>query len=405
MRILYSHRIHVHDGQSLHVEELITGLLQEGHDVHVVGPGFYHEAGFGGRSSKVALLRRLLPGALGELAEIIYNVPAYLRLRRACRTFQPELIYERYSLYFLAGRRLARRRRIPYFLEVNAPVAIERAHYTGMRLRPLARRLERLVWHSADRVIVITNVLAAMIAAAGIPPERIGVIPNAAVAQRFLPRPWRPEQMLPRPLVIGFAGFVRAAHGLDAVIRGMADHPEYRALRLLVIGDGPGRGALEQLAASLGIAGRVRFTGLVEPERLPDLINDLDIALLPRVVPYASPLTMFDYMAASRAIVAPDQPNIREILTHEQTALLFDPAREDTLWEAVARLVADPALRVSLGLAARAELDRSNLTWRGNAGRVAAMYRELVANGFGGDHRKQVSRALPGPARGQAPGP
>jgi glycosyltransferase involved in cell wall biosynthesis len=377
MRILYSHRLHAHDGQSLHVEELITGFLQEGHTVQVVSPGFYHEAGFGGSSPRLALLRRLLPAALGEFAELAYNIPAYLRLRRACRAFQPDLIYERYSLYFLAGRRLARRHRIPYFLEVNAPLAIERAHRDGMRLRALARRLERGVWRSADRVIAVTHVLAAMIEATGVPPERIRVIPNAVVAPRFLPRPWRPQQLFPRPLVVGFAGFARASHGLDALIRGIAEHPEYRALRLLVIGDGPARGALEQLAASLGIAARVRFTGLVAPERLPDLIHDLDIAVQPRVVPYASPLQMFDYMAASRAIVAPDQPNIREILEHERTALLFDPAREGAMWEAVARLVTNPALRVELGLAARAELDRRDLSWRGNARRVAALYQEL----------------------------
>ena len=97
-----------------------------------------------------------------------------------------------------------------------------------------------------------------------------------------------------------------------------------------------------------------------------------DIALQPRAVAYASPLKIFDYMAAGLAIVAPDQPNIREILTDGETALLFDPAGPDALWQAVLRLAADPALRARLGAAACAEIDRRGYTWAAHAGRLIA---------------------------------
>ena len=123
MRILYSHRIQSRDGQSVHVEEMIAALRAEGAEVLVVGPGFYEQSGFGGESRLVALARRLLPAALAELAELAYNLPAYRRLRRAARGFRPDLIYERYNLFYLAGAFLARREGIPFFLEVNAPLA------------------------------------------------------------------------------------------------------------------------------------------------------------------------------------------------------------------------------------------------------------------------------------------
>ena len=70
MRILYSHRIQSRDGQSVHVEELVAAFRALGHEVTVVGPGFYEQSGFGQESRAVALLRRLLPGALAELAEL-----------------------------------------------------------------------------------------------------------------------------------------------------------------------------------------------------------------------------------------------------------------------------------------------------------------------------------------------
>ena len=85
------------------------------------------------------------------------------------------------------------------------------------------------------------------------------------------------------------------------------------------------RADLEALAQKLGIAGNVRFTGLVQPEEVPAIVTTFDIALQPGATPYASPLKIFDYMAAGCAIVAPSQPNILEILQDGTTAKLFDP--------------------------------------------------------------------------------
>jgi glycosyltransferase involved in cell wall biosynthesis len=103
---------------------------------------------------------------------------------------------------------------------------------------------------------------------------------------------------------------------------------------------------------------------------VPRLVAGFAIALQPRAVAYASPLKIFDYMAAGRAIVAPDQPNIREILTNGETALLFDPADPDAVWRAVLRLAGDVTLRARLGAAARAEIERRRYTWAGNAARL-----------------------------------
>ena len=365
MRILYSHRIQSRDGQSVHVEELVAALRALGHQVEVAGPGFYQESGFGGESRRVAVLRRLLPGALAELAELAYNLPTWRRLVHTAGPLRPELIYERYNLYHLAGALLARRLRVPYFLEVNAPLAEERARHSGLRLRHLARWAERFVWRRADCVLAVTEVLKARIVAAGVDPARVRVVPNGVVPDRYPPPPPRP----PGPPVLGFVGFVRDWHGLDTVIRGMAAHPD-GTLRFEVVGDGPARPGLAALAGELGVAGRVRFAGVVPHEAVPAAVAGFDIALQPRVVDYASPLKVFDYMAAGRAIVAPDQPNIREVLAHGETALLFDPADPAAMWQAIAALIDDAALRARLGAAARAELERRDYTWRGNAARI-----------------------------------
>jgi len=374
MRILYSHRIQSRDGQAVHVEEMIAALREAGHEVRVVGPSFYAEAAFGGGSRRIDLLRRLLPGALGELAELAYSIPAARRLERAWREFRPDFVYERYNLFHLAGSYLARRHGALLFLEVNSPLAAERARHGGLRLRALARRIERFTWRSAARVLPVTAVLGELVAAAGVAPARITVVPNAIVPARFPPRGPAPA----RP-VLGFVGFVRDWHGLDGVLDAMAAEP--LPLDLIVVGDGPALPALRRQAEAPELAGRVRFTGVVPPEQVPALIRQIGIALQPQVTSYASPLKLFDYMAAGCAIVAPDQPNIREVLTHEATALLFDPAEPGAMWAAVRRLADDPALCARLGTAARqAALARH--TWAGNARRIAELAAaDLAADG------------------------
>ena len=373
MRILYSHRIQSRDGQSVHVEELVAAFRSLGHEVLVVGPGFYEQARFGGESRLVPWIRAHLPSVVGEFAELAYNIPAWWRLRAAFRRFRPELIYERYNLYYLAGTWVARSYAGKMFLEVNAPLAEERARFGQLRLRWLAAALERFVWRSAAKVLPVTGVLGKVVAAAGVPSARIAVVPNGIDPARFAALPVR--EAGDGPVVLGFVGFVRDWHGLDAVIAAMAAPLDGPELRLVVVGDGPARASLEHQAAALGLGERVRFSGLQPREAIPALVAGFDIALQPLVVGYASPLKIFEYMAAGRAIVAPDQPNIREVLRDGETAVLFDPAVAGSMWDAIRRLAGDPALRRRLGEAARAEIARRDYTWRGNAARVVAWAR------------------------------
>jgi glycosyltransferase involved in cell wall biosynthesis len=376
MRILYSYRIQSRDGQAVHVEEMVTALREAGHEVRVVGPAAYGATGFDTSSRLLERVRQLLPGGLGELAELGYNLVAIRRLTRAWREFRPDLVYERYSLFHFAGAWLAHRHGALMYLEINSPLAAERSRHGGLKLGALARRCEQVIWSSACRVLPVTAVLGGIVAKSGVNPDRITVIPNAIVPARYLS-----SEPPADPPLLGFVGFVREWHGLDVVLEAMAGDPV--PLDLVVVGDGPARPALERQAVTLGLARRVRFLGVVPHEQVPALLGGIGIALQPRVTDYASPLKVFEYMAAGCAIVAPDQPNIREILTHETTAMLFDPSTPGAMWAAVRRLAGDAILRARLGQAARAAVLELH-TWAGNARRIetlAAADRERLCPG------------------------
>jgi glycosyltransferase involved in cell wall biosynthesis len=126
----------------------------------------------------------------------------------------------------------------------------------------------------------------------------------------------------------------------------------------------------------LGVADRLFFTGVVTRDDVAKVAMAFDIALQPDVTPYASPLKLFEYMAMGHAIVAPDLPNIREVLSHNEDAILFTPGDAKAFSEAVAALAQDANLRRRLGVQAMKNIEVNDRTWRANARRIAAMASE-----------------------------
>ncbi|PQA88015.1 glycosyltransferase family 4 protein [Hyphococcus luteus] len=374
MKFLYSHRTRAADGQQVHIRALTDALAASGHDVVMAGPDGANEKPLDAKDERG--LKALLPGPLYECAEYGYSFPAFLRLMKTAKASRPDILYERYNLFFHAGVWAKRRLGLPMILEVNAPLAEERAAHGHLALKNFARKSEAAIWRAADMALPVSGVLAARLAAAGVPEPRIDVIHNG-VEEAFL-KPAagalvRARYGLEEQTVLGFAGFVRDWHGLDRAVRFLVETGR-EDVALLIVGDGPARPDLERLASELGVSARVHFAGVVQREEMPAHLAAFDIALQPAVTDYASPLKLFEYMAQGRAVLAPDQANIREVLTHGEDALLFPEGGFET---ALAALAQSGALRQRLGAAARETLIRRDFTWAGNARRVEAIAERL----------------------------
>lgn len=382
MKVLYHHRTSAQDGSAVHIEGLVQALRAQGHEVVVVAPPVATRPATAG--GWLGGLRRRMPRFVHELLELAYNVPEALRLARAVREHQPDVVYERGNLFTVSGALLAPRYGLPRIVEVNAPYFLERSRHGGLALKGLARWTEAIAWQRADAVIPVTHALARIVEDAGVARERIRVMSNGVDLQVLRNAPAagdaRAQLGWDGRVVLGFTGFVREWNGLEAAIDLLAA-PGSADLVLLVVGDGPARAELEARAQRLGVGHRVRFTGRVERQAVPHWVAAFDVALQPAANPYASPLKLFDYMALGRAIVAPDQPNIREVLQHERDALLFDPREPESFAVSVRRLAADRALRERLGAAARTTLQQREMTWSNNARRVIELALRLTPVG------------------------
>lgn len=359
------------------MDEMIDALRAQGHEVVLAGPARGgQESEFGSDAGLIATLKRLLPRAAYEILEAIYSIPAFFRLYNAYARFRPDFVYERYNLFMFAGIWLKYLTGVPLLLEVNGPIFEERSQHDGLSLQKFAAWAQGVVWRGVDYTLPVTEVLAGYIRRYGAPDRRIHVIPNGINPVRFADglagEDIKAKYGLQGKLVLGFTGFIRGWNALDKVIDFITRDNGQHNLHLLVVGDGPARKELTQLALTQGVSDRLTITGVVGRDDVAGYIRAFDIALIPGVTEYASPLKLFEYLALGRAIIAPDMPNIREILTDGENAVLFpvQGEQEDAFSRAILRLCSDAAMRKQIANGAKATIEAQGLTWSRNALRV-----------------------------------
>lgn len=156
----------------------------------------------------------------------------------------------------------------------------------------------------------------------------------------FGPLTERPIKTAPAGVpVIGTLGRLHVNKGLDIMIRALAALKSRGvAVQLRIAGDGPVKGELERLAASLGVAGDVDFCGWVNPAA--DYLEGLDLFVLPsRVEPFG--LVVTEAMAAGVPVVATRIDGPREILLDGELGQLCDNEDSDALATAVQATLGD----------------------------------------------------------------
>lgn len=381
LKILYHHRVAAQDGQSVHIKELTSAFKELGHELIFVGPSLRPKE-FGEESALLALVRKLLPQFMQELLELLYGYRAFSKLLSAYKKHNPDVLYERHNLFLPAGAKLKAKTGIPYLLEVNAPLAEERAAYSGLKLQSFAAKMEASTWRAADMTFPVSDVLADKLRKAGVKNTAITVMHNGinhCDYEQVDKKKIRSHYGLEGRIVLGFTGFLREWHRLDHVISMIANFPAETSPHLLVVGEGPAIETCQELADELGVSERVHFAGFRKREEIAEYLAAMDIALQPAVTEYASPLKIFEYMESALAIIAPNQPNIREILTHEQNALLFDPQDFAAAEDQILQLVTDTKLRNQLGKNAKSRIKNQRYTWLGNAERICSITETLLA--------------------------
>jgi glycosyltransferase involved in cell wall biosynthesis len=249
-----------------------------------------------------------------------------------------------------------------------------------LRILEEDRKLDWLLVRLATRAIAISEAVRARLRRWPGACGRCAVVPNGIDLAAFAPArpPGSVRESLglcPADRVIGTVGrlvpFKGHGYLLEAFAQLRQRHP---GIRLLVVGDGPERDALERQARDLGIAGDVRFTG--HREDVADLLAAIEVFVLPSLAEHFGRV-LLEAMAMERPVVATDAGGVPEVVAENVSGLLVPPADPAALARAVSRLLTDSALARAMGRAGRRRVE-AHYNLQRHAERVEAVYAEVL---------------------------
>jgi glycosyltransferase involved in cell wall biosynthesis len=382
MRILYHHRTRATDAQGIHIFQIVKALRDAGHTVELASvaraDGPLQESSAGGGPKSTGLQK--VP-YLSELVQLGYNAMGIPMLLWKMRRGRVDFVYERYSLFNFSGVLAAKLMGRPIVLEVNSPLALEQYRDGHIRWYGLAKWAERVVCNLATKVLVVSTPLARIMKDEGVAASKLEVMPNGVdlgqfehhLATQRETQSLRESLRLQGSVLIGFAGWFKAWHGLELLLDAFRKKDlASKGAKLVLIGDGPAMPALQEYVRNHGLGESVVFTGPVAHDEMPRYLALVDIAVQPAANEYCCPMKILEYMALGKAIVAPRQDNILDLLD-DTSARFFTPRDEESLGNALEELIRDSALRTRLGSAARSAIDCRGLRWERNTERVISM--------------------------------
>lgn len=254
-------------------------------------------------------------------------------------------------------------------------------------------RMQTAVVRACGSIIAITPHLRTdLIAERGATSSRIITAHDGVRAARFadLPAQGAARAHLNWPsdaFVVGFVGrlhMLNVDKGVGTLLEAVAT---VRGAHLALVG-GPEE-MVESLRERWQVLGRspdeFHYTGQLAPAEVPAALCAFDVCAMPhprttQFARYTSPLKLFEYMAAGRAIVASDLPGWADVVVHERDALLVAPGDVDALREAITRLQNDLSLREKLSNAAR-QRAIEHYTWSARTKRILDHMQAVQAEG------------------------
>ena len=234
----------------------------------------------------------------------------------------------------------------------------------------------RVVSARVNRYLAVSRQVAAQLRDRfGVRPGKITLVPNAVSLDQFphdaTPNSTRPADPAAPPTVLTVAR-LDPQKGLHHLVAAAALVPE---VRVMIVGDGPERGALETRIAQLGLGDRVHLLGFRTD--IPELLAGCDLFVLPSLFE-GLPLSILEAMAAGKAVVATAIGGNDEAVVDGVTGLLVPPADPQALADALRTLLREPERRRRLGEAGRRRAE-AEFSATAMVRRVAAVYDEVLA--------------------------
>jgi len=372
----------------LHIYHQIHGLQQAGHHVNLLAlqgrqvlctrnlQVFQHnqlsESDFGKLGLSGTKFFKVIESVIRRVQKelkipYLAIIDSFRTYDACCQTLQGhDLIHERYNLLAFGGAWASQRLGIPYVLEVNADLMEER-QAQGNRERGLRRLFgvltTRFCFDRAQHIICVSAQLKDhLVQKWKVDAGKIVVLPNAAdteaFGRRYDVKSVRCQLGLKDEPVVMFVGGFYLWHDLGLLVKSFT-HVLRKVpdAKLVLVGDGRTRSMVEEVVVDNGLQYAVVMAGAVEHRDVPEMLAIASVAVAPNIPFFdghgGSPLKIYEYMAAGKAIVATSTGQVAEVIQDGHNGVLVEAGDKDGLAEAIIHLLNDPLERDRLGQRAR----------------------------------------------------
>ncbi|MDE1467429.1 TIGR04063 family PEP-CTERM/XrtA system glycosyltransferase [Aurantiacibacter sp. D1-12] len=395
-RILHvlDHSLPLHSGYTFRTRAILKAQQAAGLEVRGI-TGLRHSADGPSEEEVDGLTFHRTPGkaegpaGLKEWREIGALTDAIVALTQEWR---PDVLHAHSpALDGLAAVRAGKKLGIPVVYEIrafweDAAVGNLTSREGSLKYR-LTRQLENIAVSGADHVMTICQGLKDDLVSRGVSPDKIGIMPNGVDLTMF-GEPAVRDDALAEELgvgsgpVIGFIGSFYDYEGLDDLIAAMPmlieRHP---GARLLMVGGGPMEEALKAQAAASSARNAIIFTGRVPHSEVERFYALTDVMAYPRkksrLTDLVTPLKPLEAMAQMKLVAASDVGGHRELVTHNDTGMLFTPDDPAACAVALADLIDQRSDWHAFRARGKVHV-RDNHDWHRNAQRYQVVYQTLL---------------------------
>ncbi len=350
-------------GPALHVAYLTAGLADRGYDTTLV-------AGTVGRGEQsmafvadgLGVRVTTLPHLHREISPV-RDLLATIRLARLMRAERPLILHTHTAKAGAVGRLAAL-----FAGRARPPIVVHTFHghvlrgYFGRFWTTVFRVLERTLARVTDTLVAVSPEVRDELVAMGIAPAskfeviRLGIELESRVADREAARAETRRVMgvADGRFLVGWIGRMTGVKRTDVVLRTFGRLREQGVDAVLcMVGDGPDRDDVEELAAELGLVHHTLFAGYQED--VGRFFSAFDVFVLPSANE-GTPVTAIEALASGCPVVATRVGGVPDVVRDGEDGLLVEPGDEEALADALHRLADDPELRTRMGEAGRGRM-------------------------------------------------
>ena len=224
--------------------------------------------------------------------------------------------------------------------------------------------VEKMSFDFADHVLTINQPILDLLVARGLPRSKATIIMNSADGARFASAAV-PAARAEKPFAMIYHGTLTRIYGLDRAIEAFAiAERDMPGAELWILGSGPERTALGDLAKSRGLESKVKLIGQVPGSEIPGWLERSDVGVLPirrdPLLDFAFPNKLPEYIVSGKAVIISRLGAIEHYFSDRAVAYA-SPTDVADLAAQMVRLYRDPTLRAAL--ARRASEEYAPITW------------------------------------------